>query len=190
MARRLWSGHQSVPAEMRREAIDILATLRERPGKVESAGNFSNDAFIAAICGALPMPVRDFVRPRTEWYACRGAFFHTDAHYDGVLFGVWCVAGPPRDIVFARAKVRVPGGLHQLAVFDPFEPHAVLKPGAAAYDGAAYEGTEPSVFLGFEVDLAPPVRQAFGIGAPIPAAPTMSSRVAIHPATGTITSAA
>lgn len=155
-----------------------------RVGRVESSGTFDEPAFTDQIRRALPAPLSEFLRARTEWYGCRGAFFHNDAHYDGVLFGVWCILGPARELVFPRIGARVPAAVGDLAVFDPFEPHAVLRPGAETYQSEDYETADVSVFLGFEVTLAPPVRAAFGITGPHPDAPTYSSRVAIHPATG------
>lgn len=184
MARRVWTGYRLPPDTVLLKARSTLARLRERPGKVESAGSFADPMFVAAIREALPPALAAAVRDQNEWYACRGAFFHTDAHYDGVLFGVWCVLGPPRDVVFARAGVSAPAGVGHLAIFDPYEPHAVLLPGAATYDSTAYEGTAPSLFLGFEVTLTPDVREAFGIEAPRATGPVFSSRLAVNPETG------
>jgi hypothetical protein len=184
MARRLWCGH-SVPAE------SVVAAgkkaqpgLNGRAGRVESKGSFEHPGFGDLIRSALPSALGRFLRARLEWYACRGAFFHNDAHYDGVLFGVWCVLGPPRELVFPRLNARLPAAVGDLCLFDPFEPHGVLRPGATTYDGDDYAAAEPSLFLGFEIELASPVRTAFGIEAPAPGRPTYSSRIAIHPVTG------
>lgn len=155
-----------------------------RVGRVESAGTFEQPAFLELIRQTLPAPLSDLLRPRMEWYGCRGAFFHNDAHYEGVLFGVWCILGPARELVFPRVGARLPASVGDLAVFDPFESHGVLRPGADTYEGDDYEREDASVFLGFEVTLAPTVRAAFGIGAPHAGAPTFSSRIAIHPGTG------
>jgi hypothetical protein len=184
MAARLWQGHK-VPGVPVKIAANLAAkAMRERPGRVESGGAFEQSDFLAALRGALPDNLQSSLRPRLEWYGCRGAFFHNDAHYDGVLFGVWCVLGPQRELVFPRVATSLPACTGDLAVFDPFEPHGVLKPGARSYQSEDYADAELSLFLGFELALTPAVRAAFGIGDPHVAAPTFSSRIAIHPATG------
>lgn len=184
MASRVWHG-QAVPIEAVVTAARAAASgMTCRVGRVEYSGTFEEPAFTTLIGQALPAPLSEFLRPKTEWYACRGAFFHNDAHYDGVLFGVWCILGPARELVFPRTGARVLVAVGHLAVFDPFEPHAVLGPGAETYQSEDYETADVSVFLGFEVTLAPPVRATFGISEPHPGAPSYSSRVAIHPVTG------
>lgn len=184
MASLLWHGNAVPPGAVVAAARAAASRMDDRPGKVQSSGGFEEPNFAALIRRILPSPLSEFLRTSTEWYGCRGAFFHNDAHYDGVLFGVWCVLGPPRDLVFPRVKARLPAVVGHLAVFDPFEPHAVLRPGAETYRSEDYETGEASVFLGFEVSLTPPVRAAFGIAEPHPGAATFSSRIAIHPATG------
>jgi len=121
-----------------------------------------------------------------EWYGCRGAFFHNDAHYDGVLFGVWSVAGPQRELVFPRLDRRLPARIGSIVVFDPFEPHAVLDTGAVRYCRDDYEAAQANLFLGFEIALTPKVRNAFGIEAAQANVPTLSSRIAINPETGAL----
>jgi hypothetical protein len=101
------------------------------------------------------------MRQTFEWYLCRGAHFHTDAHYSDVLFGVWYITGPSVDIVFARARLSIPVRAGSIVVFDPFEVHGVLKSGASEYRAEDYAGTEPSVFAGFEIEIDPAVRAAF-----------------------------
>ena len=119
-----------------------------------------------------------------EWYRCQGAFFHNDAHYGGVLFGIWAAAGPAREVVLPRIGRRISVPVGTIVVFDPFEPHAVLNVGASTYRREDYQGAEANLFLGFEVDLAPPVRAVFGIQEAEADSPTLSSRVAINPETG------
>jgi hypothetical protein len=165
-------------------AASIRPKLGAPIGRVESAGAFEDPAIEEELRRALPVAFSAFVRRPLEWYACAGAFFHNDAHYDGVLFGVWCLAGPPRELVFPRAACRLPATIGSLAVFDPFEPHAVLETGAARYSPDDYQAGERNVFLGFEITLAPEVRSLFGIGAVREGAPTLSSRIAINPETG------
>ena len=96
-------------------------------------------------CGR-PQPDRRVARapasaraaPTFEWYVCRGAFFHTDAHYANVLFGVWYIDGPPVDLVFPRIRRRVARAPGFIDVFDPFEVHGVLHPGVSEYRAADY----------------------------------------------------
>ena len=132
-------------------------------GRVHSAGGWSDAKVHQDISTALDPELAGALRHRFEWYLCRGAFFHTDAHFADVLFGVWYVAGPPVDIVFARAGLRIAVVPGTLVVFDPFEVHGVLRPGAAVYRAGDYIDAETSVFVGFEVDLVDRVREHFGM---------------------------
>jgi hypothetical protein len=156
------------------------------PGRVHGLGRFASGEIRAELARTMPPELGGSLRDEFEWYACRGAFFHNDAHYGAVLFGAWCVAGPPREIVFARAGLRCPAGPGDWVVFDPFEPHAVLDPGVDRYRREHYVGAPPSLFLGFELELDERVCRAFGIG-PAPAgAPVLESSVAINAETGAL----
>jgi len=155
-------------------------------GRVHALGRFASPAVADALGAALPPPLRDALRPGFEWYACRGAFFHNDAHYGGVLFGAWCAAGPAREIVFSRPALRLPAAPGDWVVFDPFEPHAVLDPGAAIYARERYIGAPASLFIGFELGLTEAVRREFGVAAPAAATPVLSSEVPIHAETGAL----
>ena len=185
-ATRLWLGRIEPDAGARAHAQSVIARVAGVPGRVESGGAFEDARLEAVLRAALPVEVAAALRPRFEWYACRGAFFHNDAHFEAVLFGVWCLAGPPRDLVFPRLDERVALAVGLAAIFDPFEPHAVLNPGQARYERAVYEGAPVSVFLGFELALDAATRSAFRIGAPILGAPALSSRAPVHPETGAV----
>lgn len=187
---RLWHAWLEPGAGARARAQAVAARLAgAAPGRVQSAGLFDDAALGTALRRALPNEVGAALRPRFEWYGCRGAFFHNDAHFGDVLFGVWCLAGPARDLVFARMARRVPVAVGAAVVFDPFEPHALLNRGAVRYEPADYEGAPVSVFLGFELALDAATRAAFGIDAPKPGAPVLSSRVAVHAETGALAAA-
>ena len=155
------------------------------PGRVVSGGQWRSSAIHAALCAAIGPALTPFLRRTFEWYFCRGAFFHNDAHYDEVLFGVWCVEGPPRDIVFPRCDLRLDASPGHIAVFDPFEVHGVLAPGHCVYAADEYTDAAASVFIGFEIELAEPVAAAFRL----PAASTgaaISSRTRIAATTGAL----
>jgi hypothetical protein len=156
------------------------------PGRVHALGSFRDPALRDALASSLPAPLAVALRDTFEWYACRGAFFHTDAHYGEVLIGAWHVAGPARELVFSRAGARLPLAPGTWVVFDPFEPHAVLDPGASTYARERYEGAPVSVFVGFELELSASVREAFGVGAAALGAPPLSSQVPVNPETGAI----
>lgn len=156
------------------------------PGRVHGLGRFADPQIHAALAAAFPAALRSSLRSEFEWYACRGAFFHNDAHFGDVLFGAWCLSGPPREIVFARADARCPAGPGDWVTFDPFEPHAVLESGASRYRREHYEGAPVSLFLGFELELDEPVRQAFAIGPAPAAAAVLASNVAINAETGAL----
>lgn len=155
-------------------------------GRVHGLGRFVAEEVGAALTTALPAPLRSSLRGEFEWYACRGAFFHNDAHFDDVLFGAWCVAGPAREVVFSRAGLRVPARPGDWVIFDPFEPHAVLDHGATAYSREHYAGAPVSLFIGFELRLDAAAQQAFGIGTPRPGSPVLASSVAINAETGAL----
>ena len=184
LASRLW--HAQSPPEAELAALARAAALRLNGpvGRVESGGTFESADIQRAVRRALLDSLADFMKPRMEWYGCRGAFFHNDAHFDDVLFGVWSLAGPPRELVFPRIKRRLSAGIGSIVVFDPYEPHGVLDAGATTYRAADYEASEPNLFLGFEVALSAQVREAFGVESASWRGPTLSSRVAINPETG------
>jgi len=48
-------------------------------------------------------------------------------------------------------------------VFDPFEVHGVLAPDRSVYAEDDYRTAEPSVFIGFELDITPAIAIAFAI---------------------------
>lgn len=142
-------------------AIALPKTDEFPPGRVVSGGQWQSSAVHGALSAAIGPALAPFLRQTFEWYFCRGAFFHNDAHYDNVLFGVWCVAGPPRDIVFPRANLRLDASPGHIAVFDPFEVHGVVAPGHRAYAPDDYADAVATVFIGFEVELMAPVALAF-----------------------------
>ena len=125
----LLAGSLAVPGALR-EAATTIAFDDAAPGRVVSGGTFGLPEAHAALAVDLGPALARGLRRSFEWYVCRGAFFHNDAHYGGVLFGAWCAAGPRREIAFSRPGLRVPAAPGDWLVFDPFEPHAVLDPGA------------------------------------------------------------
>lgn len=189
-AKRLWHAHIEPSAVALASARDAAQRLDGAPGRVASGGAFQDGPLAALLRGALPGELGSALRPRFEWYYCRGAFFHNDAHFGAVLFGVWCLAGPARDMVFPRLQRRIAVSVGDAVVFDPFEPHAVLDPGAVRYRRSDYEGAPPNVFLGFELELTATVRSAFGIGAPVGAATVLSSSVAVDAENGALSRSA
>ena len=153
-------------------------------GRVRTCGTWVDDRVGAQLAAALGESLAMALRPTFEWYVCRGAFFHTDAHYADVMFGVWYVDGPPVDIVFARPGVRLPARPGSIVVFDPFEVHGVLRSGAREYVADEYAASAPSVFAGFELELSDAVRERFGIVAPPAGARVVSSNTRVSAATG------
>ena len=120
VARRFAVGFRALPANLLARASRVSAAASA--GRVESAGTWSDDALHAELASTLG-DLGSAVRPRFEWYVCRGAFFHTDAHYPDVMFGVWAVAGAEVDIVLARSAQRVEVEAGTIVIFDPFEVH-------------------------------------------------------------------
>jgi hypothetical protein len=153
-------------------------------GRVISAGRWQDDAVGDALRACLAPPLGEALREGFEWYVCRGAHFHNDAHYADVLFGIWTVAGPAMDVVFPRAALRVAAGPGRVLVFDPFEVHGVLAPGARRYDATDYADAAASVFVGFELALTHAVRHVFGIG-DVPDGRVVSSTTRIAADSGT-----
>ncbi len=185
-AGRIWVAHLAPSAKILGSAPALCDRCPTTPGRVHGLGEFEDPDVHAAISARLPPGHALHLRRRFEWYACRGAGFHTDAHYADVLFGAWCVAGPRREIVFSRAGLRVGGAVGDLAIFDPFEPHAVLDPGQRHYSRDYFTGAEPSLFVGFEIALDQAAREAFGIDEPLPSGPVLCSAVAVNAETGAL----
>jgi len=185
-ARCLWVSHLEPPATLREQARSIIEQCPQTPGRVHPLGGFEDAPVHRLLTTVLPADRGLLLRKRLEWYACRGAGFHNDAHYFDVLFGAWCVAGPPRDIVFPRVTARVGAALGDLVIFDPCEPHAVLDAGQDAYARERYEGAAPSVFVGFEIALDAAARAAFAINGPPIAGDVLSSSVPINAETGAL----
>jgi hypothetical protein len=156
------------------------------PGRVLGLGRFEDQALRDALAASMPSPLGHSLRAGFEWYACRGAFFHHDAHYGGVLFGAWCVGGPRREIVFSRSGIRVAARVGDWVAFDPFEPHAVLDTGALRYVREHYADAPVSLFVGFELDLDDSVRRAFGIGPAAHGATVLASHVAVNAESGAL----
>lgn len=132
-------------------------------GKVHALGTWREPKVHAQLGEMLGDLLAPALRADFEWYQCRGAFFHNDAHYDARLLGIWCIAGPPAELVFPRAALRLPAGPGSVSVFDPFEVHGVLAPNLSAYSADDYQDAEASVFLGFELDITPAIATAFGM---------------------------
>ncbi len=186
-ATRVWAGCADPSPAGTAEAHKAAKSVTGATGKVLSAGVFSSDSVHRCLANALPAQLRAALRPRFERYYCAGAYFHNDAHYSGVLFGAWCILGPEREVVFPRLSIRTPAGPSNLVVFDPFEPHAVLRPGERHYAHERYETDAMSEFIGFELELLVPVRRLFGIAEPVADAMELSSRVRINAQTGATT---
>jgi hypothetical protein len=187
LASHMWQQYAEPPQQIQTAGRAAAFHLSAREGKVESAGSLDKAEILQALRSVLPRAWTQDVRPRMEWYGCKGAFFHNDAHYAKVLFGVWSVAGPRREIVFPRAGIRAPAGPGNLVIFDPFEPHAVLRVGVCRYRREDFADSERSLFLGFELELSAAVKTAFGIREGNPNWPTLSSRNAVDPETGALT---
>lgn len=185
-ARRLWIAHLAPPETLAALAPTLLESCPSLPGRVHELGSLVDAGIHAALAAQMPFGLGPELRERFEWYACRGAGFHTDAHYGEVLFGAWCVAGPPREIVFSRAGVRVGAAVGDCVIFDPFEPHAVLDPGQIAYTREHFQNAPASLFLGFEVVLDAAVRAAFGVGAAPMSGVRLASSVAVNAETGAL----
>jgi len=92
--------------------------------------------------------------------SCR---FHTDAHYDEVLFGAWCMAGPMREFVSRHgAAARVRG--RRSGRVSIRSSRCSAGSGQLRYDRERYVAAAATVFLGFELERPAEVRERFGIG--------------------------
>lgn len=186
-ASRLWNAHCRPGALLRDMSEAAAARVPFTVGRVDAAGAFEDDEIARQLSATLPTELAHALNPGMDWYACRGAHFHNDAHFDGVLFGVWCTAGPDRELVFPRVDCRLPASVGSIVIFDPFEPHGVLDPAAAQYRRADYEQSPPNLFLGFEVRLTAAIRQAFGVTGPSSEARwALSSREPVNAETGAV----
>ncbi|HZA94924.1 MAG TPA: hypothetical protein VE421_02225 [Burkholderiaceae bacterium] len=184
IARTIAAG-QSAPDEALSRGAHAIAHPAAVTGKVHALGAWHDRAVHAQLAETLGTPLGAALRPHFEWYSCRGAFFHNDAHYDARLFGVWCIAGPAMELVFPRAAVRLAIRPADIVVFDPFEVHGVLIPEADVYNSSDYQDAATSIFLGFELDITPAVANTFGIRAGTHGY-VISSRTRINATNGTI----
>lgn len=182
IADKLAFGHCAADSALQTRARD-LGDPTSIAGRVYSGGAWRDGAAHAQLAAVLGETLGSALRADFEWYCCRAAFFHNDAHYEGRLFGTWCIAGPALELVFPRAAVRLPGAPDAVTVFDPFEVHGILAPGAQYFYATDYEEIEPSLMLGFELDLTPQVAMAFGIK-PGAAGRVISSRTRIDASSG------
>jgi hypothetical protein len=186
-ARRIWVDQVVPSVDLRTSANLIAERCPPTAGRVHGIGEFEDEHVRRLLMQRRPGGRNLELRPRFEWYACRGACFHNDAHYSDVIFGAWCLAGPGREIVFPRARLRIRAEFGDLVMFDPFEPHAVLDPAQQRYERSRYEGSAPSVFVGLELTLDPATCRLFGIDALLPAkGDLLSSAVAINAETGAL----
>jgi len=185
-ARSIWASHLTPAADLIGQARTLIERCPLLPGRVHSLGEFEDAAVHQMIAATLPGDRELHLRARFEWYACRGAGFHNDAHYADVLFGAWCIAGPSRDIVFPRIAARLNTSCGDLAIFDPFEPHAVLDPGHREYARDRYDGATPSVFVAFEIALDPAACAVFGVAGPPDSGSVLSSSIPINAETGAL----
>ncbi len=188
VARRVATSVAPPPHDLTVRANAVESAAAPAVGRVQSGGTWHDAHTRTALELALhPLPPRA-LRPTFEWYVCRGAYFHTDAHYADVLFGVWYIAGPSVDIVFARTRLRVAARAGTIVVFDPFEVHGVLRPGASEYRADDYSDSGTSVFVGFELELDDAVRATFDVRAPAVGARLVSSGTRVKATTGALES--
>lgn len=188
-ATRIFASTYTPGRALRRAAQAVAKRCPLGAGRVHALGDFEDGRARKELAAALPGGLE--LRQRFEWYACRGAAFHNDAHYADVLFGAWCVDGPPREIVFPRCALRAPAAVGEFVVFDPFEPHAVLDPGCTTYTQESYAGSNANVFVGFEIVIDATAEELFGIRQLAhdehrPGQILLSSRIPINAETGAI----
>jgi len=185
IADRIAHGFHCPDDNVRALALGVVAN-DARPGKVHSLGTWRDADIQAHLASLLEPPLAAALRPQFEWYQCRGAYFHNDAHYEQTLFGIWCVMGAPAELVFPRADLRVGAGPGDIAVFDPFEVHGLLAPGCHTYCADVYEGTVPNIYVGFEIAFTPEVAALFNTRSSYAAGPVISSSTRIAAVDGRI----
>jgi hypothetical protein len=154
---------QSVAGKALQARASELRNQAYVPGRVYSCGSWSDDEVHSHLAAVLGSTLGSGLRTDFEWYCCRGAFFHNDAHYDGRLFGTWSIGGPAHYLVFPRESVRLTRAPNNIAIFDPFEVHGILLERAKVFEPADYADSESTAILGFELDLTPAIADAFGI---------------------------
>ncbi len=176
-----------VPDATLQERAREIVGLRGAVGKVHAGGCWQDPAVHQQLAEALGTHLGPALRQDFEWYYCRGAYFHNDAHYDARLFGVWCIESPPMQLVFPRAALRLTVGPASVVVFDPFEVHGVLAPGCSTYAANDYQSAEASAFVGFELEITPALADAFDIKDDA-SGPVISSRTRINASSGRIES--
>jgi len=131
--------------------------------------------------------------------ACRGARYHHDgAQYGGAAFcNLFLTEDRGLDVHFPLAGVRIPLARGTVMVFDPCQPHAVIRCGGSGFDAADF-GTardDLQVFLTWELPIEDAaVSHALGIAFDVDPSPASridgeqvrvnGAVVALHPGSG------
>lgn len=98
--------------------------------------------------------------------ACAGCCFHTDAHgfSECAFLVVWCSESPDQELSLPHASVRIPLRYGTAILFDPAQPHGVVRAGEEFFEEGAFDPGDLGRFVCFEVDIsAPEVSRALGI---------------------------
>jgi hypothetical protein len=73
--------------------------------------------------------------------------FHHDMPLWMSAFGAWCLDGPARELHFPMMGLVVPFKPGTLVVFDPAQPHGLLRPGQTQFDESQCDDPQNISFL-------------------------------------------
>jgi len=91
--------------------------------------------------------------------------YHHDMPWSSCVFGAWCVDGPERVLHFPLMNIFIPFKPGTMVLFDPAQPHALLRPGQTHYsaaDASDPKGAERISFVSFMASKAGPLAELLG----------------------------
>lgn len=95
---------------------------------------------------------------------CGGATgFHHDMPCTGAVYIAWHLEGPDRVLHFPEMGLKIPFTKGTFVIFDPAQPHGLLKAGTDEFDPADYDSAEFVQMLGAQTYRYPKTRKSLGI---------------------------
>lgn len=94
---------------------------------------------------------------------CGGAIgFHHDMPSVGAVYVAWHLEGPDRVLFFPEMGLKIPFKKGTFVIFDPAQPHALLKEGVDTFDPSDYQSTDIIELLSISCSRTPTAAAAIG----------------------------
>ena len=162
------------PGEMGQRLLDLKAVasaqsqLAGKPGSLElvelsERADYLLNAHLASTLAPVTGRRRaKYINPGVG-LVCGATQYHVDMPWSGCIFGAWCLQGPERIVRFSEMDIEVPFMPGTVVLFDPAQPHALLRPGATAYAVEEYQEGQICAFLSFSVKKEPRICEAMDV---------------------------